>query len=381
VDGILKRRLPGNQRDDPSEQSATTTCRGFFGGLVIFCLLAVAPFRLSWAFQSQKTRVLPPASHLPPSDQPADRAANSNDDLGRLEDIESYIKQGKYQEAISLLEVYLKEYPNSSRGYYDLGYTTFRTHDLETSIKSLSKSLSLNPTNPEAHKILGLDCQFVGRYDLAETELREAIREKPDSAEIHYFLGRLYHTRGVYPLAKGELEEAIRLNPSFMKAYDNLGLTMEILGDNNAALKAYTIAMKLDEDQRLLSEWPYVNVSAFYNRQEKPDLALAYARKAAELNPKSDSAYFQMAKAYQSNGEWRECADAAQKAIDLNPKTRDYFYVLGIALRKLGKTKESRAAMDKFGQMHKDELVDLPHKLASPNSRGMAANPGQLDHD
>jgi tetratricopeptide (TPR) repeat protein len=306
--------------------------------------------------------------------------ASPADDLARLENIEDSIRQRKYQEAVPLLQAYLKDFPKSSRAYYDLGYATFRTHDFRTSITSLSRSLSLNSHNPEAHKILGLDCSFVGRYDLAEQELREAIRQEPSSAEIHYFLGRLFYTRGVYPLAKEEFEKALHLDDQYMKAWDNLGLTMEALGDDTRALQCYKTAMDLNEKQKQRSEWPYVNVSAFYNRQVQPDLAIAYAQKAIGFNPRSAPANVQLARAYRVLGDWQKCVEAAQQAVDLNPWTSDAYYIMGIALRKLGKIEESRAAMAKFEQIHQEEQIDLPQKLGIA-SRIKGDHPRPLNPD
>ena len=291
------------------------------------------------------------------------------DDFPRLEAAESPLRQQKYQDVVPLLRDYLKDYPNSSRGHYDLGYVFFRTHQIAESVSELSASLKLDANNAEAHKILGLDCNIVGRYDLAEQELEEAARLKPDSAEIHYWLGRLYYTKGVYPLAKREFESAIRLQPSYMKAHNNLGLTMEVLGHNDAALKQYTQAAQLDEEQRLSSEWPYVYLSAFYNRQEKSDSALEYARKALETNPKSDLAYFQMAKAYRTQGEWQKSAEAARSAVAINSKTADFYYVLSYALRKLGKTQESQEAMEAFRRLQLEDAARAEQRINSKASR------------
>ena len=296
-------------------------------------------------------------------------ATDPKDDFPRLEAAESPIRQQKYQGALPLLRDYLKDYPNSSRGHYDLGYVLFRTHQIAESVNELSLSLKLDVNNAEAHKILGLDCNIVGRYDLAEQELEEAARLKPDSAEIHYWLGRLYYTKGVYPLARREFESAIRLQPFYMKAHNNLGLTMEVLGDNDAALKQYTLAVHLDEEQRLTSEWPYVYLSAFYNRQEKSDSALEFARKALEANPKSDLAYFQMAKAYRTQGEWEKSAEAARRAVTINPKTADFYYVLSYALRKIGKTQESQEAMEAFRKLQLEDAARAERRINSKASQ------------
>ncbi len=360
---------PGRQIDGANSPVKLSSRNGFVR-LLLWLTLMLAP-GWYWSAQSGTPRSIQRTQTPIPS---------KADDDQPLENMEALIRRGSYQKAIPSLEAYLHRYPQSARAHYDLGYATFRTHDIRTSIMSLSKSLALEPGNPAAHKILGLACSLTGRYDLAETELREAVREDPKSAEIHYFLGRLYYTRGVYPLARRELDEAIQLDPRYMKAYDNLGLTMEILGDKGAALKNYTIAMKLDEEQQLRSEWPYVNTSAYFNRLELPDSALEYAQKAAGINPNSDSAYAQMAKAYRMKRQWKESAEAAQKAIAANPRVAEYYHVLGISLRRLGDAKGSAAALKNFEKIHNDELSDIPHQLAGHSGRGMAA-PGQLDHD
>lgn len=334
-------------------------------GVLVLWLLSAATFGVNSAAVRASAMTLP---------QDAGKAigmlaVDPKNDLPRLEHLENYINQQNYQPVVPLLSDYLKDYPDSSRGHYDLGYVFFRTHQLAQSITELSTSLKLDLNNAEAHKILGLDCNIVGRYDLAERELEEAARLKPDSAEIHYLLGRMYYTKGVYPLAKREFESAIQLKPSYMKAHNNLGLTMEVLGDNDAALENYTLAARLNEEQKLNSEWPYVYLSAFYNRQEKADAALECARKALEINPKSDLAYFQMAKAYRGQSKWEQSADAAQKAIAIDPETPDYYYVLGYVLRKLGKTQESQAAMEAFRRLQLEDSARAERRLAPRASR------------
>ncbi len=373
--------LPREERDSPFVAArppcSTNRCRTdpIWGSIsvVALCALSAAPF----AVNSAGARGVPAGRApfgLAGAFQGAEQTIGAltvdpKNDLPRLETLESYISGQNYQVVVPLLKDYLKNYPDSSRGHYDLGYVFFRTHQIEESVTELSTSLRLDLNNAEAHKILGLDCNIVGRYDLAERELEEAARLKPDSAEIHYQLGRLYYTKGVYPLAKREFESALRLNPSYMKAHNNLGLTMEVLGSNDAALEHYTAAARLNEEQMLNSEWPYVYLSAFYNRQEKAGPALEYARKAAEINPKSDLAYFQMAKAYRVQSDWDKSADAAQRAVAINPKTPDFYYVLSYALRKLGRTQESQEAMETFRKLQLEDAAQAERRLTPRSSR------------
>lgn len=288
----------------------------------------------------------------------------SEDSDASLKEVEREIAANRFQESESRVNLYLKDHPGSSKAHYDLGYIEFRTHNMGSSIKELARSLELNPANAEAHKILGLDCSIIGRYDLAETELIEAARLKPDSAEIRYFLARTYYTRGVYPLAKSEFQAAIRLDPSSVKAYSNLGITMEALGDSTEALSDYTRAVELNEKQPHRSEWPYIYLAAYYNRQKNAAQALAYARKAVDLNPQSDTAYFELAKAYRTQKELDKSVTAARRAIAINAQMPDYYYVLGLVLRELGNLKESADALAKYAQLQQASASAPPEQTA-----------------
>jgi tetratricopeptide (TPR) repeat protein len=272
-----------------------------------------------------------------------------------LTPLEGLIELGQYQQAIPGLERYVKAHDGSAKARYDLGYVYFRTHQIGSAVRELSRSLQLNDKDAQAHKILGLVCTFVGRYDLAEVELRSAVQLEPNSPEVHYFLGRVYYTRQVFAMALSEFQTAIQLDPAYMKAYNNLGLVMETLGKNDEAVKDYTTAAQMNEAQHLNSPYPYEYLSAHYNRQREPALAIEFAQKALLVDSHCDLAYYDLAKAFQTEGEWQKATDDVQKAIAINSSTPEYFYLLSNALRKLGKIPESEAALKKFEEIHQDQ--------------------------
>jgi tetratricopeptide (TPR) repeat protein len=273
----------------------------------------------------------------------------------QLKPLEDLIEQGQYQQAVPGLENYLHDHDSSAKAHYDLGYVFFRTHQIGGAVRELSRSLQLNDKNAQAHKILGLVSTFVGRYDLAETELQAAAQLEPNSAEIHYFLGRIYYTRQVFPMARTEFQTAIQLNPAYMKAYNNLGLVMEVLGKNDDAVQAYTTAAQINEAQHLNSPWPFEYLSAHYNRQRQPALAIEFAQKALLMDSQCDLAYYDLAEAFQTESDWQKATEAVQKAIAINSSTAEYFYLLSRALRRLGKIPESEAALKRFEEIHKDQ--------------------------
>jgi tetratricopeptide (TPR) repeat protein len=167
-------------------------------------------------------------------------------------------------------------------------------------------------------------------------------------------------------LAKAEFQTAIRLDPSSVKAYSNLGITMEALGDGAEALNSYTHALDLNEKQPHPSEWPYIYLAAYYNRQKNAAQALAFARKAADLNPHADAAYFELAKAYRTQKELQQSAAAARRAIAVNAQIPDYYYVLGLVLRELGNQKESADALAKYAQLQQPAADASDHTVQEP---------------
>jgi len=321
----------------------------------IACLLltfAIAPFSLG--SQDEASKQVKGSSSLARAAGSPVRTANV-DTAELLKPLEDLIEQGQYQQAVQGLENYLHDHESSAKAHYDLGYVFFRTHQIGGAVRELSRSLQLNDKDAQAHKILGLVCTFVGRYDLAEVELQAAAQLEPNSSEIHYFLGRIYYTRQVFPMARTEFQTAIQLNPAYMKAYNNLGLVMEVLGKNDEAVQDYTTAAQINETQHLNSPWPFEYLSAHYNRQRQPTLAIEFAQKALLIDSHCDLAYYDLAQAFQTESDWQKAADAVQKAIAINSKTAEYFYLLSRALRRLGKTSESEEALKRFEDIRKDQ--------------------------
>jgi len=282
---------------------------------------------------------------------PQKTAPSAQDNFQQLDGFEDLIRSGKFHEVQTPLRDYLKAHPHSARAYYDLGYASFRTHQVQVSVEALAKSLQLDLNNAEAHKILGLDLIMIGKNDEAQIELEQAVRLEPTSAEIHYFLGRIHFSRTSYRLAKNEFEEAIRLDPSYVKAYDNLGLALEGMGEDNAALASFQKAFALMERQGRKSEWPYFDACAMYNRRNEPERAVGYCTTAIQVNPRNDHPFFELARAYIAEEKWEPAAAALQRAIQNSPRYPRYHFVLSVVDRKMGKAAESRKEMETFQKL------------------------------
>jgi tetratricopeptide (TPR) repeat protein len=297
------------------------------------------------------------------------------DDPARIAELESYIRDSRFQEVEPMLAAYAKEHPNSSWGWYALGYSQFAQKKIGDSIKSLAQSLNRNVKNADAHKILGRDLMIIGRFDAAQTEYEQAIRYAPDSAENYYDLGKLFSLQDNWQAARTQFEQAIRLNPAYIEAIDSLGFTQEALGDDAGAIKTYEKAIALNEQRHGQFVAAHVNLSAYYNRTGDAAKALDYAQKALDLDPKSDSAWFQKARAEERQGNLQASVDSLNRAIALNPRSSSYYYVLSGIWRRLGNLEESKRALDSFTRLDQEnnELEKIRRNFTK--SRG-APHPG-----
>jgi tetratricopeptide (TPR) repeat protein len=291
------------------------------------------------------------------------------DDPARVAELERYIRDRKFKEVESLLGEYVKERPKSSWGWYALGYSLFAQQKIGDSINALAKSLELDIRNAEAHKILGRSLMVIGRFDAAQIEFEQALRYKPDSAEIHNNLGKLFSVQDNWEPARKAFESALRLDPSHIEALDGLGFALEALGDDAGAVANYDKAIALNEARHGSFASAHVNLSAYYNRTGDSNKALEYARKALELDPRSDRAWFQKGRADEREGRLDEAVKSVNQAISFNPRASSYYYVLAGLYRRLGKMEESRKALEMFKRLEQ-ESSELEKKRRSGAGMG-----------
>ena len=140
------------------------------------------------------------------------------------------------------------------------------------------------------------------------------------------------------------------------------------MGDNPGAIASYEKAIALNQARNGKFASAHVNLSAYYNRTGDAEKALTYARQALELDPKSDRAWFQKAKADESQGRLDDAVDALNRAISFNTRASSYYYVLAGLYRRLGKKKESQEALAVFTRLDQEsnQLDKMRRSGANP---------------
>ncbi len=273
-----------------------------------------------------------------------------------IANFESLIQSGKYAGAQTALESYTAAHPDSWRSQYQLGYVYFRLHRIQQSINVLCKSLVLNSTFAESHKILAYDLNILGHQDLALRELDRALEADPNSAESHYEIGRIYYERGSYLDAIQHLERAKSLDAAAIHTYHNLGLAYAAIGENGKAVENFEEGLRRNARVRQPSAWPLIDYATYRNLQSHFDKARALLLQSIAIERTSDQAFEELSKAYRGLGQTADAIDALQHAIALNPQKAEYHYVLARLYTQTHRPDEAKAQLAEYQQSRHSNL-------------------------
>lgn len=268
-----------------------------------------------------------------------------------LDRFDRMLAEGEFQRASTELRRFTQENPKSAKALYQLGYASYRLHQIPAAIQALSASLVQDSRNADAHRVLGYCLTIIQKQDLAEHEFREAVRLHPRSPESRYALGKLYYEKGAYDLAAAELKLAADLDPASFRTHQSLGLAYEALNDISRAKQHLDQAVQLNRSSPKPSEWPEINLASFYNRRGDYENARKSAQRALEIAATSDVAHFQLSKAYRGLGNWEECIKELQAAIAIDPNNPEFFYALSVAYQRTNDPVLAHKARERFEQL------------------------------
>src|SRR4030095_3623081 len=129
--------------------------------------------------------------------------------------------------------------------YYQEGSRAFVEQRFESAIEALKQSITLDPKQLGAVRLLGLSYVLTGQSKEAESQFKDACRLAPNDAEAWFYLGRLYHVRNFFDKALDALQTAMKLSPNDARIREILALNYEATGDAAAAEREYHQAMRL----------------------------------------------------------------------------------------------------------------------------------------
>ena len=152
-----------------------------------------------------------------------------------------------------------------------------------------------------------------GLDDSAFARFGQALLENPRIVDAHLGIGDIYKDRGEYDKASVRFELAAAIDPNNYDAHYNLGVCKQVLGDLAYAIKSYQRALNLRPDA------PEANrdLASAYLQDNKAGLALAYAKRATELDRESFGAWANLGFIYARAERYEDAVNAFRTASEL----------------------------------------------------------------
>ena len=95
---------------------------------------------------------------------------------------------------------------SNDANYMD-GKKAIEAQDWNKAIELLTKAVQAEPTNADAHNMLGYAYRKTGRFDASFVQYNEALRLNPSHKNAHEYIGEAYLLTGNLPKAERHLAE------------------------------------------------------------------------------------------------------------------------------------------------------------------------------
>jgi tetratricopeptide (TPR) repeat protein len=279
--------------------------------------------------------------------------------LGRadqqLSEIDKLIETNRFQEAHERLQQEIRAHGESYGTLFREAEILFHEQKYRDSLKVLERCLALNRQDPEAYKLVASNAILINRMDIAEQALKTAAERAPNDYLVFFHLGALYYTNSRFPQALPPLEKSLNLNPDYVPARLFLGLTLEEVGREQAAMDCYHLAITTAERSGFKGEQPYLYLGRLLYRQNRIDDSLLYLQKAVEANPQSCEGLCLMAKGLIYKSRETDAIAAVNQCRQSDPRYPEAHYLLSRIYTRQGRNAEAKREMYLFQELKRIE--------------------------
>lgn len=265
-----------------------------------------------------------------------------------------YINQKQYHKAIGVIRDYTKLCGVTALGYALEGELLFQQRDYDAAPLAIAASLGLSSSNARMHELLGLICVIKQNNTAALSELEEAEKLAPDSAQIRYFYGRTLYVTGRDAEARDQFLACLKIQLGYRKAYENLGLAYETLGDYPQATQAFQKAIALEERRAGPKHGePFAYYGAMLASMGKPEAALPILREGLAASRQSFEVNYELGRVLLTLGQVQQSERYLLIAKTLDPNYARTYYLLGKLHQKQHRINEAAQDWAKFQALNK----------------------------
>lgn len=217
-------------------------------------------------------------------------------------------------------------------------------------LKTLEKAYSSDPQNSEIGIFLSkiyYECEnFLG----AGRCLRRVLEKHPQHFEANLLTGLVAKREGDLPRAKRYLSNAVNICQTSLAARISLGSVLVSLGEDSRALGHFSHALNLKPSPQM-----YLMVGSIYSKQGKVRHAIKHMKKALEIDPCCDQAFFQLGLAFLEQNWKNKARECFRAALRLKPRESRYRSALETFVKNPMKPETRR----EVGSLLSEENVEI----------------------
>lgn len=174
-----------------------------------------------------------------------------------------------------------------------------------------------------------------GRVQAAFKVVKAILAREPRNAAAHYYLGKIYLAEGKAELALMEFKTVGGLGQFGQEIPETefrrlIAELYERFGHLEEALKEYILLVKDDPGN---AEY-YYQCARIFDERGKSDVAVKYARKAVELDPRHGKAHYMLGVILYKTKHPLEARAEFEAGLKVDPSNYDSFFYLGKLLKE-----------------------------------------------
>ncbi len=233
------------------------------------------------------------------------------------------LQSGRYRQAIAVFDQITRVDPTFAPAFSGRCAAHLALGDGRTALPQCDRALYLDPNHGFGHVVLGELKLAFGDYDEAEIEAEQALLADPKVRypQAYNIFAEVAIERGFFRDALPDLNLAINLDSGYARAYANRGLVYAELGDQEAAIDDYAVALRLAPNTEVpesiamgVAERLLEGVEA----DEDPQVALATYAQVLELDPELAAAHSGRGVVLLGQGDEEEAVAAFEQALAID---------------------------------------------------------------
>jgi len=233
--------------------------------------------------------------------------------------IELY-SNGKVSEALNVIELLIKEYPNESLLFNIRGACYAALDQLEEAVQNYQAALAIKPDYSDVSYNLGNALKDLGQLEDAAESYKKTIAIEPLYLAAQYNLGVTFQELGRLDDAAEQYEKAINIKSDNIEALVNLGYVYQKLGELEDAIEQYESILAIDSENKEALN----NLGVIYRDLGHTDEAISYYKKALEIDPEYADAHYNLGFIYQDLGQVEDSIKQYEKAISISDHAWSY---------------------------------------------------------